>query len=194
MIADTIKNLRRKNFLSQTAFAKKIGVTQGSVSQWENGLTSPNSEQLRSIASMFNISIDELLDSPGQVQMIRAAVPIRGTVACGERRIPDTETEGTVDLPDGVKADFALICRGDSMEPTFLDGDFVLIRSQSTVENGQIAAVNIDGETTLKHIYYQETGITLTADNAAYPPVFVPFEAGEEIIIHGLAVGYTRIF
>lgn len=194
MIADTIKNLRKKNFLNQTAFAKKIGVTQGSVSQWENGLTSPNSEQLRSIASVFNISVDELLDSPGQVQMIRAAVPISGTVACGERRIPDTETEGTVDLPDGIRADFALICRGDSMEPTFQDGDFVLIRKQEDVENGQIAAISIDGETTLKHVYKQEGSLLLIADNPVYEPVYVPIGSDKEIIIHGLAVGYTRIF
>lgn len=61
MLSDTIKDIRRKNFLNQTAFANKIGVTQGTVSQWENGLTKPNSEQLRSISKTFNISIDELL-------------------------------------------------------------------------------------------------------------------------------------
>lgn len=61
MLSDTIKDLRRRNFLNQTAFANRIGVTQGTVSQWENGLTRPNSEQLRSISAEFKISVDDLL-------------------------------------------------------------------------------------------------------------------------------------
>ena len=61
MLAETIKDIRRRNFLNQTQFANRIGVTQGTVSQWENGLTRPNSDQLRSISVAFNISIDDLL-------------------------------------------------------------------------------------------------------------------------------------
>ena len=61
MIADNIKLIRKRNYLNQTAFANKIGVTQGTVSQWENGLTRPNSDQLKSISTTFNISIDDLL-------------------------------------------------------------------------------------------------------------------------------------
>ena len=61
MLADTIKDIRRRNYMNQSQFANKIGVTQGTISQWENNLTRPNSEQLRSISSAFNISIDDLL-------------------------------------------------------------------------------------------------------------------------------------
>ena len=78
------------------------------------------------------------------------------------------------------------------MIPTFNNGDLVLIRQQPEVNNGQIAAVNIDGETTLKHLYYQDGGILLVADNPAFAPMFVPAE--KEIIVHGLAVGYVRMF
>ena len=61
MLADTIKEIRKKHYLNQAAFAKLVGVTQSAVSQWENDLTRPNSYQLEAIASAFNISIDELL-------------------------------------------------------------------------------------------------------------------------------------
>lgn len=61
MLADTIKEIRKKHYLNQAAFAKMIGVTQSAVSQWENDLTRPNSYQLEAIAKAFNISIDELL-------------------------------------------------------------------------------------------------------------------------------------
>lgn len=195
MIADTIKSIRKRNFLNQTQFANRIGVTQGSVSQWENGLTRPNSEQLKAISVAFNISTDELLDqeSPA-IPISRHALPILGSIACGQRITPDTTPEGYTDIPDGVHADFALRCKGDSMEPTFRDGDLVLIRQQPEVEPGQIAAININNETTLKHIYPQGNGILLVADNPQYQPVFVPLESCDEILIHGLAVGYTRLF
>lgn len=61
MLSQTIKSIRRRNYLTQIAFANKIGVTQGTVSQWENGFTRPNAEQLRSISKEFDISIDDLL-------------------------------------------------------------------------------------------------------------------------------------
>jgi repressor LexA len=195
MIADTIKDIRKRNFLNQTQFANKIGVTQGSVSQWEHGLTRPNSEQLRAISLAFNISTDELLEKETTAIPIRRnSLPILGSIACGQRITPDTTPEGYADIPDGIHADFALRCKGDSMEPTLRDGDLVLIRQQPEVEPGQIAAVNINNETTLKHVYPQENGILLVADNPQYRPVFVPIGAGDEILIHGLAVGYTRLF
>ena len=61
MLAETIKEIRKKHYLNQAAVAKMIGVTQSAVSQWENDLTRPNSYQLEAIAQAFNISIDELL-------------------------------------------------------------------------------------------------------------------------------------
>ena len=68
MLSETIKDIRRRNFLNQTQFANRIGVTQGTVSQWENGLTRPNSEQLRSISDAFNISVDDLLRGENTVE------------------------------------------------------------------------------------------------------------------------------
>jgi repressor LexA len=80
------------------------------------------------------------------------------------------------------------------MDPTFKDGDLVLIRIQPDVENGQIAAVNIGGETTLKHVYHQPDGLLLVADNPSYSPIYARADSEKEITIHGLAVGYTRLF
>lgn len=202
MISDTIKQIRKSHYLNQTEFANRIGVTQGAVSQWENGLTRPNLDQLRAISAAFGVSVDNIVaqlnGEPRRdldaVNIRRAAVPILGTIACGQRVTPDTTPEGYADLPDGIRADFALRCKGDSMEPTLKDGDLVLIRQQPEVEQGQIAAVNIGGETTLKHVYRQDNGLLLVADNPAYSPIFAPVSSDEEIIIHGLAVGYTRLF
>jgi repressor LexA len=201
MISDKIKQIRRTHYLNQTEFANRIGVTQGAVSQWENGLTRPNFDQLRAISAAFNVSVNEIIEETEEprrdldaINIRRSAVPILGTIACGQRITPDTTPEGYADLPDGIHADFALRCKGDSMEPTLKDGDIILIRRQPEVENGQIAAVNVNGETTLKRVYFRSDGLHLIADNPGYQPIFIPAYSDEEIIIHGLAVGYTRLF
>jgi transcriptional regulator with XRE-family HTH domain len=66
MISDKIKQIRRTHYLNQTEFANRIGVTQGAVSQWENGLTRPNLDQIRAISAAFNISVSDIVDETEQ--------------------------------------------------------------------------------------------------------------------------------
>jgi repressor LexA len=122
--------------------------------------------------------------------MVKNAVPVVGVIACGTPITADENIEGFADLPDGVSADFALRCKGDSMTPTLLDGDLVLIRQQPEVENGQIAAVGIDGEATLKHFYRTAGGILLVSDNPKFAPMAYPAESAP--IVYGKAVGFVR--
>ena len=193
-----VKELRKRAGIQQKTLAIEIGVSNPTVSEWENGKKDPSGERLKRLSEFFGVDELVILGRMPPVETFvpirKAALPIVGSIACGERVTPDTNPEGYADLAEGVQADFALRCRGDSMAPTFLDGDLVLIRQQPEVEPGQIAAVNIGGETTLKHVYFRPDGVTLTADNPKYPPVFVPAGGDGEIVIHGLAVGYTRIF
>lgn len=182
--------------ISQNKLAKAAQISQSGLSSIISGAVSPKEITLQAIARAMDCSVSELLGepAPGVIPMIHAAVPILGNIACGQRITPDTTPEGYADLPDGVRADFALRCKGDSMEPTLIDGDLVLIRQQPEVEPGQIAAVSIGDETTLKHVYPQKDGLLLVADNPQYPPIFASVSADEQIVIHGLAVGYTRVF
>ena len=78
------------------------------------------------------------------------------------------------------------------MSPLFEDGDLVLIRQQPEVEDGQIAAIGIDGEATLKHVYKNGGGVLLCANNPKYAPITANPE--EDVKIYGLAVGYVRLF
>lgn len=182
--------------ISQNKLAKAAQISQSGLSSIISGAVSPKEITLQAIARALDCSVSELMGepAPGVIPMIHAAVPILGNIACGQRITPDTTPEGYADLPDGIRADFALRCKGDSMEPTLIDGDLVLIRQQPEVEPGQIAAVSIGDETTLKHVYPQKEGLLLVADNPQYPPIFASVSADEQIVIHGLAVGYTRVF
>lgn len=199
MIGHNIKRLRKQAGLSQEQLAKMLGVTQGAVSQWEKDRTIPDTPFMLQMAKMLNVSLDEFTnESPFRdldaINIRRSVLPVLGTIPCGKQTEPDLSHDESIDLPENISADFALICKGNSMEPTFHNGDYVLIRKQPKVENGQIAAVNINGETTLKRVYVRNDGLHLIADNPGYQPIFIPAYSDEQVFIHGLAIGYTRIF
>lgn len=88
---------------------------------------------------------------------------------------------------------FCLTCHGNSMAPTICDGDIVCIRCQPEVEQGEIAAVRIGDEATLKHFHRQGDTVMLLADNAAVcPPMIYAGPQLNEIQIEGRAVGFCR--
>lgn len=199
MIGDNIRYLRKRSGYSQEQLARKLNIKQASVSNWESGKTIPDTKYFPLLMQIFDVPMDIFFaESPlrelDAINIRQSAIPILGTIACGQQITPDTEPDGYADIPDGVHADFALRCKGDSMSPTFFDGDIVLIRQQPEVENGQIAAVSIDGETTLKHFYRQPDGLSLIAENPVFAPIYVSNKSDRQIIIHGRAIGYTRLF
>ena len=61
-VGEFIKNLRKKNNLTQKEFAEKLGVTYQAVSKWENGKNLPDIVLLKEISKIFKVDIDELLD------------------------------------------------------------------------------------------------------------------------------------
>ena len=193
-VGDKIKVMMKNRGYSQIKLAQKAQISQSGLSTIINGGSSPSATTLSAIAAALGCSVAELMgeSSPGFVQVVRKSVPIVGEIACGTPILASENVEGYADLPDGVHADFALRCKGDSMSPLFEDGDLVLIRQQPEVEDGQIAAIGIDGEATLKHVYKNGNGVLLCANNPKYAPITANPE--EDVKVYGLAVGYVRLF
>lgn len=189
-VGERISSIMKKQGVSQNKLAKQAQISQSGLSSIISGAVSPKESTLSAIASALNCTVSELLGGSEAIQIHRNAIPIVGEIACGVPITAQENIDGYADLPDGIRADFALKCRGESMTPTFEDGDLVLIRQQPDVEDGQIAAVGINGEATLKHIYKQENGILCVSDNPKYAPQFYPAESAP--IIYGKAVGYVR--
>ena len=118
-------------------------------------------------------------------------VPLIGTIACGEPIYADEYIEEYLPLPENVKADFCLRCKGDSMIGARIhDGDIVYIQSRDVVDNGQIAAVLIEDEATLKRVYLSKGKITLAAANDAYEPLVYIGPETERVRIIGRAVAF----
>ena len=120
-------------------------------------------------------------------------VPLIRAIACGEPITAEQNIEKMVDVPEYIRCDFSLTCHGDSMVDAGIhDKDVVYIRIQPEVENGEIAAVRIDGEATLKRVYYNPGTLTLMPANPAYAPMVYTGSQLEEVHIEGKAVGWTH--
>lgn len=120
------------------------------------------------------------------------SVPLVGHIACGQPITAEENLEGYVSIPAAWHATFTLQCRGDSMEPRIKDGDLVAIRKDVQVENGQIAAVRIGDEATLKHLYFHEDYIELRPENPVYSSIIRRKEEMNDVTIEGKAVGLCR--
>ena len=124
------------------------------------------------------------------------ALPIAGRIAAGSLQpaIEEIDDHLTVDRANGRAGDFLLRIRGESMiEAGIFNGDLVQIRPQQTAANGEIVAVLIDDEATLKRFYQESGQIRLQPENSAMEPIIVKPEDGK-ISIVGKVVGLYRTF
>lgn len=158
------------------AFAKALDTTPGYLMGWRDDIR----EARPSIPAGFE-PLPEM-----------AMVPLVGTIACGTPILAEQNVEARIGVPAAWRADFALTCKGDSMAPRYLDGDIVCIRCQPQVENGQIAAVLIGDEATLKRFYQNGDTVTLQAENPAYSPLVYRGAELNDIRIEGKVVGFCR--
>ena len=193
-VGKQIRMVMKERGYTQNRLAKKAQISQSGISSIISGASNPSAATLQAIATALDCSVAELMGESviSSVQIVRNAVPIIGEIACGTPITAQENIDGYSDLPEGVHADFALRCKGDSMSPLFEDGDVVLIRQQPEVETGQIAAVGINGEATLKHVYQNKNGLLLCANNPKYAPIQARPE--DDVTVYGLAVGYVRMF
>ncbi len=199
--SERLRTLRQEKGISQQALGQQVGISKSSVNMYERGEREPGIATLKVLADYFSVDLNYLLGQsetlPENVIPMPAmrTIPLVGTIACGKPILAVENVEDQVFVPEHIHADFALRCRGDSMVGAEIyDGDLVYIRQQDQVYNGQIAAVLIGEEATLKRFYFDEHAglVTLSAENPAYPPKIFQGEELENIHILGLAVGLTR--
>jgi len=209
--AERIKALRLQRGMTQQELGEKIGVKKAAINKYETGLVvNLKRSTIAQLAEALGVSpgylmgwtddvsgevSPELLSMPDNVQPMSAMhmqkVPMLGEIAAGKPIMAVEDYTTWVDGP--IKADFCLTVRGDSMRPNYLPGDVVYIRKQPDVLDGQVAAVIVDDEAALKHVYHRPDGLTLISDNPAYPPMIYTHENSDSLRILGLVIGYTRI-
>lgn len=199
MFSKRLKELRKAAHLTQTQLAEKLGLAKSTISMYENGNRVPQFEDMEAIADFFNVSLNYFssLDNSYGLDPIPQTYNVRrlGIISCGKPIDSEENFDGWDEVPMSIRADYSLIAEGDSMTGARInDGDIVYIRQQPTVENGQIAAVLVDGsEKLLKRFYRNEDSVILQAENPAYAPLVFSKEEINRISIIGLAVGFTSV-
>lgn len=195
-----MKQLREKMGISMMEAAKRLSMPYTTYVNYEKGVREPDSETLIQIANFYETTIDYLLfryDTSSLPDNIipmpeMRKIPLLGTIACGDPILAAENIESEVDIPDEIHADFALRCKGDSMiNARIFDGDLVYIRQQDIVDNGEIAAVLVDDEATLKRVKLYPDHIVLEPENPMYKPLSFWGEEMNTVRILGRAVAFT---
>lgn len=196
MATFNLKKRREELNLSQEAVAESIGVTKATVSKWEKGdIANMKRDKIALLAKVLKVSPLSILGLEDVSDSDRVMIPILGTIMCGEPILAEENIEGYREeiadfLPSGEL--FFLKTKGDSMEPTVPEKSYVLLRKQEDVEDGEIAAVivNGDNEATLKRVKRQNGIVMLIADNKDYSPILITPENPARIIGKAVKVSF----
>ena len=196
-----IKKRREELNMTQDELAKILGYkSRSTINKIESGINDVSHSKIDALAKALKTTPAFLLDIKQNILHIEnimeipesEPIPLLGTIACGAPILAQENISENIYAPSFVKADFALKCKGDSMiNARIYDGDIVYIKQQPTVENGQIAAVLIGDEATLKRVYLYPNKIVLNPENPLYEPLVYTNEELKQIKILGKAVYFT---
>ena len=199
-----MKRLMHEKSVDQTRIVNALSVTASTVSDWVNGKKYPRVEAMQRLAeffecTLFDLTMDAQEESrrptaaPEILPLVSNRIPLLGTIQCGVPTFAEENFEGYVEAGAQVKADFALRARGDSMTGIGIqDGTIVFIRKQPAVNDGEVAAVILDDDATLKRVRYLPGGMTmLQAENPRYAPIIIGGEGETRSVqVLGKAVAY----
>lgn len=202
---EKLRALRDQRGWTQEQIANKLGTSKQVISRYENNQRSPKLSVALKYAEILGVSSNYFTDNedsnsasgtipPGFEPLPKTyKAPLIGEIVCGEPILAEQNIEEYVDIPEDMRCDFCLTCKGDSMiDAGIQDGDRVYIRIQPEVENGEIAAVRIGDEATLKRVYWDGNALVLMPENSRYMPKTFSGETLADIKIEGLVVGWTH--
>lgn len=200
--------------MTQAELCEKTEIPKSAISQYLSGGFKPRQNRTHLIAKTLDVNeawlmgydvdikrqdmnpemnnVQELTDKYDNVIPIKTKkIPLLGEIACGEPIVANRDYEIYVDATVDIRADYAVQARGDSMiNARIFDGDIVFIREQPDVENGEIAAIIIEDEITLKRVYKDRDTLELRAENPRIKPLLYRGEQLNHIHILGKAIAF----
>ena len=191
-------------------------MTSNKINDYESGTNSAPFSVIENFAKLFNVTTDYImsdvfdddLDTDCSKNVINAIpinssdiikLPVYGKVSAGngmyaEDNIIDYENVDKNDVIPGEEYYYLKIC-GDSMYPIFMDGDYVLVKKQTSVDSGSYAVVLVDDEEGfVKKVVYDSNLVELLSINPMYPPRRFENENVLKVRVQGLVKGMKRKF
>lgn len=199
-IGDIMHARRQELGLTLEEVGDYVGVGKSTVRKWEHGdIENMKRDKIALLSKILKLS--PLTFITGEVEYgvpdniiplpKMKKIPLLGTIACGEPILATENIEALINADENLNADFALRCKGDSMiNARIFDGDIVYIREQPDVEDGEIAAVLIGEEATLKRVYKYPSKVVLRPENPLYNDMIYSKEEMNEVRILGKAVAF----
>lgn len=198
-----IKERRLALNMTQEELAHKLGMQKSAIAKYESGrVENIKRSVLAKMAELLECSPAYLMGWDDEQPLpqfsnifpiSKKRIPFLGQIACGEPSFCNEDRESYVVAGADVRADFCLKARGDSMTGArIMDGDIVFIRKDAEIVNGQIYAVEIDDEATLKRVYYDEAAqeLRLLAENPKYPTMVYSGERLAHVHVLGKAIAF----
>lgn len=207
-IGSRIRNRREELGLSQDELGKRLGYkSRSSINKIELDQRSLTQSKIKAIADALETTPSYIMgwdesDQDFEENLIyfnnlfpieTKKFPLLGTIACGKPIFAEEQFEAYVEAGANVHADFCLRAKGDSMTGARIqDGDIVFIKKQEMVDNGEIAAVLIEDEATLKRVYYDQENkiLQLFAENPKFKTMRFSGEELNHVRILGKAIAF----
>lgn len=195
-IANNLKKYMDINNITQDKLADFMGVSQVTVSNWCNGVKLPRMNKIDKICNFFNINRSDLMDTEDDYSDVTNLIhpsayriPIIGNICAGDGFTVIEEKIGYFTIDNSIKADFALVVKGDSMiDIDINDGDVVLIKKVYDYFDGKIYAIRLidEDEATIKKCFFEEDKVIMQPCNPEYKPMVAD---GENVAVVGECVG-----
>lgn len=200
-VVELVKKMTAEQNMSMSELARRVGIAKSAISRYFNGTRELPLNRIGDFASALHTSPNFLLgmeEEPPKPQGIK--IPVLGTVAAG---IPISAVEDILDyeeIPQSWQNQgefFGLRIKGDSMKPDINNGDTVIVKQQSTANNGEVVIALVNGDdATCKKFEKLDNGIMLISNNSEYSPMYFSNEEviTKPVVIIGKVVELRRKF
>lgn len=197
IFSDRLISRMKEQKISAAELSRQSGISKARISQYVHGVYKPTADALVKLAMCLSCCEEYLLghtNNPSALPKGTKRMKILGEVKCGAPTLAEEIYDGEIVADSYIDADFCLRAKGDSMiDARICDGDIVFIKRTNIVDNGDIAVVIIDGEATLKRVYFYPDSqrLILIPENKSYKPLTFVGEELQSITILGQAVAFT---
>ena len=198
MLGERIYQRRKELGLTLQEIADKIGVTKSTIQRYETGkISTPKLPVIESIARAIEANPLWLIGKSDKKEASRStsawiATEKRPLLKFSPKGVFESEEKHQKFNENGESdADFCIKMSGDSMiSSRIYDGDIVFIKRQDDVSDGDLTAVELNGEISLKRIFKLGDRVQLRCENPAYPPITLEGEELDTLKILGKAVAF----